>query len=330
MSDPVHKTCFADWELLDQQTAQFNVSYGAMLMSGIYSFLAVAFALAVHQLRSNGLHTKTKKALLASVIIMFIMATALLAGMLYNVYWITTTYLNQGRGEVFMSEDSAVAFNTIQSIAFTINVILGQAIVLWHIWVIWERRKWVLGVSIVMFIATLATWIVSALYLLMIISATASAAINFCCTGMMIRKTKLRPQVSRNTAAFLQMNQPTSLERLLIVSIESGLVYTALWLMLTATIWTSEIAGFLMQSIMSIVVALHPTLLIVLLASHKTLLGGDAPNGGAAAHCSRPSEQHALQHVASPSVSGPYAEDDNATLSGSLKTHGKTLSITSV
>ncbi|KZV70866.1 hypothetical protein PENSPDRAFT_734482 [Peniophora sp. CONT] len=331
MSNPVHETCFPNYELRDQQIAQFKVSYGAFLMSGIHSFLVVAFALAVQQLRRNGLHTNTKKTLLASVIVMFLSATALLAGMLYNVYWVTTTYLFQGYDEVFLSWDSAVAFNAIQAIAFTINVIVGQAIVLWHTWVIWERRKWVLGVAIgVMFLATIATWIVSALFLLMVISASASLGVNFWCTAMIIGKTKLRPRAGRNTAAFAQANQPATFERLFVVTVESGLAYTFFWALFTAAVWSSEIFGFLMQSIMSIVVVLHPTLLVLLLASNKTLLGGDAPSGGAISHRSRPSEQHALRHVASPSVSGPYADDDNATLSGSPKVHGKTLSITSV
>lgn len=52
---------------------------------------------------------------------MFIMTTVLFAGMLYNVYWITVSF-----SETFDSDfslwDSAVVFNTIQAIAFTVNV----------------------------------------------------------------------------------------------------------------------------------------------------------------------------------------------------------------
>ena len=40
---------------------------------------------------------------------------------------------------------------------------------------------------------------------------------------------RLRPRATRNTAAFAQMNQPPTLERLFVVSVESGLVYTALF-----------------------------------------------------------------------------------------------------
>ncbi|VDC03421.1 unnamed protein product [Peniophora sp. CBMAI 1063] len=330
MSDPTFDRCFRDWELLDQQQAQFKVSYGAMLMASIYSFLIVASAVAVYQLSGSGLHARTKNTLLASVVLMFLMATALLGGMMYNVYYIATSALGNFDESGFFSWDSAFAFNVIQAVAFTVNVVIGQTIVLWHTWVIWERRKWVLGVGIVMSIATLASWIVAALYGLMIISATVSLAVNFWCTAMIIGKTKLRPRATRNTTAFAQFNQPPTLERLFVVVVESGLAYTSLWLMFAVGAWTTQLFAFLMQSILSIVVALHPTILVLLLASHKTLLGGDAPHGHAATHRSRPSEQHALRHVASPSVSGPYTDDDNATLSGSPKTHGKTLSITSV
>lgn len=51
MSNPVSEIRYPTYELSQQQLAQFKVSYGAMLMSGIYSFLVVAFAFAVSQLR---------------------------------------------------------------------------------------------------------------------------------------------------------------------------------------------------------------------------------------------------------------------------------------
>ena len=51
MSDPTFDTCYPNWELANQQDTQLQVSFGAALMTGVYSFLVVAFAVAAHQLR---------------------------------------------------------------------------------------------------------------------------------------------------------------------------------------------------------------------------------------------------------------------------------------
>ena len=71
--------------------------------------------------RSSGLHTKTKNTLLAAIAMMFIMTTALLGGMLYNVYFITVHYFDTAF-DGYWEWDTAVVFNLIQVLAFTVNV----------------------------------------------------------------------------------------------------------------------------------------------------------------------------------------------------------------
>ncbi|KAI0312725.1 hypothetical protein OF83DRAFT_1176369 [Amylostereum chailletii] len=175
-------------------------------------------------------------------------------------------------------------------VVYQVNIILSDAVVLWRVFVIWNRRKSVVGAIAVIFVSLLG---VTTIYILSLVAAyfpasvpksflsltyvmdqlsgvsySLSAFANMWATCMVACKAWIHRQDIRR---FLQNRAAkSSVENILVMLVESGIVYSTLMIIMMLTSFPSikslDVDPFdaYYNAIMNQVSGMYPTLVIVL------------------------------------------------------------------
>ncbi|VDB98662.1 unnamed protein product [Peniophora sp. CBMAI 1063] len=235
-----------------------------VLLAALYSFLASAAFIAIHSLLSVGLRASANKLNLVAVSVMFSLTT------LYAIVRILQLW-SQFDLLADTFDISVAAFGgTLETVVFAINVIIGDAIILWRAIVIWSWQKRIVYPSILLLCATLVLWVVGNVYDLAI-EIPASLATSLWATVLVSIKAWQRRRMLQRKVAI--MSRRDALENLFNILTESGIVFTLLWVVcLVAFEFFSTDENFddTMTIVMIVATPLYPTIVVILVAKHKT------------------------------------------------------------
>ncbi|KAI0027379.1 hypothetical protein K488DRAFT_90920 [Vararia minispora EC-137] len=238
-----------------------------------------------------GLRTASSRVVFALTVLMYIMSTTI---------WAVDLVIAREELSLILpaqlTPPSAAAISAIRNVGSlvatpvilqTINIIVGDGIVLWRMCVVWSRNKIVVWISGVLVFLTAGFYIVFAIVQVVpesmrMLPASSTAIVGpiaFClsfasnalATGMIAYKfwqnrTHIREELrsrSRRSAA----------EGGLILLIESGVLYVVLWAFYFATSFRAGMLGAFgaaLELAMQQLTGLYPTLLVVIIAFQKS------------------------------------------------------------
>ncbi|VDB98656.1 unnamed protein product [Peniophora sp. CBMAI 1063] len=226
----------------------------------LYCILGFAYYKAVISLRKDGLHSTLNRVYLCTISTIF--------SRFSRVAYTSLSW----RPRIYTSSQS------ISRVAcFAVNVILGDAIILWRALIIWAWRKTLVYISAFLLLVTTALWIYTVIELnnddtSSFVSIPASLATSLFATGAISLKAWQHHSLLREKVVI--MSRRSTLENILALLTESGIVFTLLWVIYFVSYFVTRLPVFyaVMTVLMTIAAPLYPFIIIILVAKHKTPL----------------------------------------------------------
>ncbi|VDB97467.1 unnamed protein product [Peniophora sp. CBMAI 1063] len=267
-----------------------TIGYQCVVMSILFAFLSLAFTTTVRYLLRDGLRRRSNKWMLVALTVMYSAAAISYAFELisWRQYVRETTYTLTG---LYGTSD-----DTLETVADAgvyilqdINILCGDLIILWRTSVVWHNSRLIRRINILVLVLMILGWIASIALLVLVgleflvLPLALSLAVNLWSTAIIGYKTWHRRRLLHRQ--IVMAGRPSAaIEGALAVLTESGVVYLALWI-----IYVSIVSSFFFGPVtyvqatldrsfqwtvivMSMLIPLYPTLLILLIARHKTPL----------------------------------------------------------
>ncbi|PIL28061.1 hypothetical protein GSI_09813 [Ganoderma sinense ZZ0214-1] len=194
-----------------------------------------------------------------------------------------------------LGEDSfASVWITIQdyvgSGALTISVFIGDSIVWWRVWVLWNKNRLILIISLLVLFATLGLGVASyfvnggglfftgRLGLTVIVLSLFS---NLAST-LLVGYKSWKHRMSAKSLHFTRVSSVNQVQRALMLLFESDIVYCILWtLVLSSEVWIitpndqskwlwTNIMEYFVEGCLVALVGIYPTLIIIVIALNKS------------------------------------------------------------
>ncbi|KZV70820.1 hypothetical protein PENSPDRAFT_685109 [Peniophora sp. CONT] len=262
----------------------------SVVMSLLFAILSVAFFMTVRYLLQDGMRRRSNKWMLAALAVMYVTAAVSYAFELLALreYVRQTTYTFSGRYGT--SDDTLTTITDAgQYILQDINILCGDLIIIWRTSVVWHNSVIIRRLNLLFLVLIILGWIAGIALLVVFgvqywfLPLALSLAVNLWSTAVIGFKTWHRRRLLRRQI-FMAGRASVAIEGALAVLTETGLAYTALWVIYVAIVasffygpatyaqitldrgfqWTVIVMGML--------IPLYPTLLILLIARHKTPL----------------------------------------------------------
>ncbi|KZV70857.1 hypothetical protein PENSPDRAFT_651161 [Peniophora sp. CONT] len=245
-------------------------SFLTLLLAALYCFLASAAFIAVYTLLKDGIRSLSGKLNMAAVTVMFGLTTA------YTIVQVLQLWSSFDKLDVntqSMDSFDANLYNIsprLESTVFAVNIVLGDAIILWRAAVIWKWQKRVVYPSVFILSATIVLWALVNIYGKSAIAVPGSLATSLWATVIVSIKAWQRRRMLKKKVAI--MSRHNALENIFNILTESGIVFTLLWVISVYASETPYNAVFAetMTVIMIVATPLYPTMIVILVAQHKT------------------------------------------------------------
>ncbi|VDB98660.1 unnamed protein product [Peniophora sp. CBMAI 1063] len=249
-----------------------EAAFLVLLLAVLYSFLACAAFSAVYSLSKSGLRSLPNKLNLAAVIVMFALTTIYVivdSLQLWAIYDVVGGNLHSFENPIL---SNTVGIAILQAV-YGINAVLGDAIVLWRVMVIWSWRKRIVFPCLLLLILVIVAWVlatVPSLYM-SVFATSVSLAVSVWGTILVSVKAWQRRQMLRKNVAL--MSRHNALENVFNILTESGIAYILLWTVYLIAVDIPGGTGLFKQIITNIAVVavpLYPTMVVILVAKNKT------------------------------------------------------------
>ncbi|KZV70819.1 hypothetical protein PENSPDRAFT_651129 [Peniophora sp. CONT] len=263
----------------------------SVVMSILFTFLSVTFFMAVRYLLKDGLRRKSNKWMLCALSVMYGCAAVSYAFQLLILdksFKATTTNFT---GRYDSGSIVAAVASSGQYIIQGINVACGDLVILWRTGMVWQDNATMRRLNSLFLVLIILTWIAGIAILsvfgiqFLLIPLALSLSVNLWSTAAIGYKTWLRRRMLRQRVFMAGRSSASAVEGALTVITETGVDYTTIWIVYVAFVayyffgsaaWPDKAAlyrGFQWSwMIMSMLIPLYPTLLILLIARHKTPL----------------------------------------------------------
>ncbi|KAJ6558038.1 hypothetical protein B0H19DRAFT_1149571 [Mycena capillaripes] len=274
----------------------FNTLFSYMLCSGLYG---VIFALAVYSIFRNGFKSRASVAMLgiviylyASALTMWALNTTVVFRYIHILFMdISGTPISDiGLLQTFSSPTFLPAYT--HELLYMLNMIVGDSVVVWRVWVLFPRRRWVVLIPSFMLLLSFfcgAVFLVAYMMVVrngaagwmavfhdsgLFISWIFSLATNVSCTIILGIKAWHHRRMVRTLCTSRRM----ATEKVLSLLVECGFIYCLFWLTQlvqfftfftasTATLYAQQVLGDLGDQVSG----MYPTLIIVIVNFRRTI-----------------------------------------------------------
>ncbi|KZV72609.1 hypothetical protein PENSPDRAFT_750753 [Peniophora sp. CONT] len=252
-------------ELTDVDQRAFT--FLTLLLAVLYCVLFDAFFKAALSLTKDGLRSKTNKSYMCAISVMFAFTTTYVAFVVAELWMLLSDNVAEIYGIGIL----------IESGVFAVNVILGDAIILWRALIIWGWYRPMVYISGILLLVNAALWLYTVIaveiYVSPYVSIPASLATSLWATCAISLKAWQRRRMLRQNVAIV--SRRSALENVLSILTESGVVFTLLWFIyLLSNINTGNNKSFhsIMTVVMIIAAPLYPIIIVIFVARHRTPL----------------------------------------------------------
>ncbi|VDC00451.1 unnamed protein product [Peniophora sp. CBMAI 1063] len=265
--------------------------YQNIVVSMLFTLLTLAFFMTVRYLLADGMRRRSNKWMLAALTLMYGCAVVSysfnLLGFRLRVKAATSNFTGR---YIEHTSNLEAATDIGQYILQGLSILCGDLVILWRTAVVWHNSAVMRRLNYAFFILIILTWIAGVAILatfglqFLLIPLALSLTVNIWSTAAIGYKTWHRRRMLRQQIFMAGRSSVSAVEGALAVLTETGIVYTALWVIYVSIIAAyffsptayEEIAldrGFQWTwMIMSMLIPLYPTSLILLIARHKTPL----------------------------------------------------------
>ncbi|KAI0066635.1 hypothetical protein BV25DRAFT_1412641 [Artomyces pyxidatus] len=197
------------------------------------------------------------------------------AVMHWSAYLIGNIYFFTNPRHVFFDPHSALR-QILVYLGLTVNLILSDVIVIWRAWHLSNKEPWVLLISSIFFLATIATAVLTGLYSHIlsafpafsatwsVVTVAVTLGTNLWATALIARKTWLHRQVIRKNLR--EGSRRTRVELTLTLLVESGSIYCLyLAFVLLSLLQLVGPLNPIFSATIPQVTAIYPTTLVVML-----------------------------------------------------------------
>ncbi|KAF7361360.1 Cop9 signalosome complex subunit 1 [Mycena sanguinolenta] len=253
------------------------------LFHGIYFMV---FALTVYIIgikrRRNGTQTRTMKVVLAMSTIMFLNSTIHLSLSFVQcrrafVYQAHDTDEIDGVPPALTDNGSAIVVG--QLLMEFINCCMGDSVIVWRLWVVWNRNNWMLVIPICLLIGSTTSSLIAAARLTQfppgeslfskeitpftLTFAALTIANNLMCTALISGRIWYH---NRRMRAILGESFTQSHTGLLILMVESGAIYSLTWITGLILYVCNSLGVIVAFDMISVTTGIVPNLIIILVA----------------------------------------------------------------
>ncbi|KAJ8090472.1 hypothetical protein PM082_019070 [Marasmius tenuissimus] len=287
----------------------FSNGVGLLVTTIPYGIYVVLFFFAVIILCRDGVKPQPKIALLLAVFSMFAISTFFVATYAHIFLETIRIVLVNGVTEpvankIISYQDRFTFLSLIQEVLFFVEVLIGDFVVVWRAWALWSENRKIVLIPIALLLGSAASaasffgcfvhynWPldmpptcnalnISTYVLSMATNVASTTAIGY----------KVWVQRSAFKRYFATSRHGLGMEKILVLLMESGMVYTTLWILQLITCipsigntYSGQLVQQVFNSISVQIVGIYPTLTIVLVFLHRSLWDAS----GSALHLERP------------------------------------------
>ncbi|KZV70852.1 hypothetical protein PENSPDRAFT_752233 [Peniophora sp. CONT] len=256
-----------------------STTFTTLLLVALYCVLACAFCVAVYDLLKGGLRSRSNKLNFGAICVLFILTTSYTVASIVELWKGFNDALN-AQDDVLVETGDSATLVLIQNLAFSVSVVLGDAIILWRALVIWAWKKSIKYISGFLLLSTTVLWIFEVAFGaqfhggqglgLSVVAVPGSLATSLWATSVISWKYwQERRKLSKD---IIKVSRRSALENVLAILTESGLVFTLLWAVYFASALIGEVFNQAMADVMVIAAPLYPMLVVILVARQKTPL----------------------------------------------------------
>ncbi|KAK0430688.1 hypothetical protein EV421DRAFT_244984 [Armillaria borealis] len=255
-----------------------------MLLYGMYTclFLEASYLLIFRR--------KKPKVVIMMIVLNTIMWSVTTTNVTMSINKNAVRFLRQnGIENITVFNEYATPEIYLQLVLEGINIIIGDSLVIWRAWLLWNRKRWILVVSSFLLLGTgvtvanltyalsaspttpdnlfddpkLSTWGIATMML--------TTMTNLFATSLIAYRTWSHHRLLRSLtgkSGIVQLCKPNGILALLI---ESGVFYCCTWLATIIIFVTTNNGINLMLDVLSQLTAIYPTLIIILVSMRSTL-----------------------------------------------------------
>ncbi|KAJ6556124.1 hypothetical protein B0H19DRAFT_1029182 [Mycena capillaripes] len=271
-------------------------SVGVMIETALVAFYCVIFAFSLYSFLRKGIKSRTVFIMLCMVIYLF--ASALVMWVLDVFTYFTTVHALLRHGNMPLPDRAALAaaetatLSTPQMAFFWINMIIGDTIVIWRVWVIYFRTRWIILLPCILLFASIFFAVFDLLCLsgsglvihtvlaggqqvcqrVEVVPWTLSLATNALCTVLI----GFKFWEHRRVICGLHLSRSIT-NQILSLLVESGFIYCLLWLLQVACFFDvprDSRAGYLIKFASGLgkqLSGMYPTLIITIVNLRYTI-----------------------------------------------------------
>lgn len=255
-----------------------------MFLYGIYAclFLEASYLLIFRK--------KKSRVIIIMIVLNTIMWSVATTNVVMNMYKNTTRFLRQnGFENIAIFDEYATLEIYLQLVLEGINIIIGDSVVIWRAWHLWNQRRWILAVSSFLLLGTGVT-VANLTYALSaspitldnlfddpklsawgIATMMLTTMTNLFATFLIAYRTWSHHQLLRSLTGQSGIVRLCKQNGIFPLLIESGVFYCCTWLATIIIFITTSNGINLMLDIISQLTAIYPTLIIILVSMRSTL-----------------------------------------------------------
>ncbi|KAK0201340.1 hypothetical protein DFS33DRAFT_1439247 [Desarmillaria ectypa] len=254
-----------------------------ILLNGMYTSLFIA---SMYLLLMKKTKTKVIIAMIVLNSIMWAVATSHMSVSFQQNYF---AFLKQHAAEgsnVFEDNSSPMIYSQL-SLA-SVNIVIGDSIVIWRAWTLWSRRSWVIFTSAMLLTGTTASAIGlvrafatappgisvfhnDTLSSWAIVFITSTLITNTWATALVAYRTWSHSKIIREITGEGLMVRFRRQGGILAILIESGVFYSTTWIISIIAFICANNGVYIVMDILSQLTAIYPTLIITLVCLQSTL-----------------------------------------------------------
>ncbi|VDB98668.1 unnamed protein product [Peniophora sp. CBMAI 1063] len=240
----------------------------SFLLLALYAPLLCTYLASLYYLWRGGLRSVLNVVHLGTVSAMFGLTTIYIVSVL--VYAMDSFDYILSRGDESFLRDAHVV-DQLAFATFSTTVVLGDAIILGRAAVICAWPRWARLLCAVVIISQEASWIAGTLRGYQLVAEVLSLTISLAATIAISTRTWQHRMMLRKKIAMV--SRRSALESILTILTETGIVYTALWAVYIPSHLSNPVVyRAVMNDVMTIAAPLYPTLIVIVVARHKSEL----------------------------------------------------------
>ncbi|KAK0480324.1 hypothetical protein IW261DRAFT_1477340 [Armillaria novae-zelandiae] len=233
---------------------------------------------------------KKSRVIIIMIVLNTIMWSVATTNVVMNMYINTTRFLRQnGFENTVIFDEYAVPEIYLQLALEGINIVIGDGVVIWRAWHLWNQRRWILVVSSILLLSTgvtvanltfalsattttlenlfddpkLSTWGIATMML--------TTTTNLFATSLIAYRTWSHHRLLRSLTGKSGIVRLCKQNGIFPLLIESGVFYCCTWLATIIIFVTTSNGITLMLDVISQLTAIYPTLIIILVSMKSTL-----------------------------------------------------------